>query len=255
MRLAVPARRASPHVVGLLWEVEHRLPAFGDLGGQFDVLGAQGGDGDRNALTHRVVDQVQGLAQPGATVGGQRQLVVLAVVVEVLAPPHLAADLDHLAGTPQRRVERHAVEAFHHLRSGGADSESEPAVGHIVDTGRGHGHQGRRASVDRDHPGAEFHGGGLRCQVAELADRVIGIRLGDQGDVDAHLLQIHDLVGCLFEAAGITQEDACPHRRSVATHQLVGRGGVGGADEERRCRDTSVCRPRVIGEPVGASRV
>lgn len=86
-------------------------------------------------------------AQPGAAAGGQGRLIVLAVVVDVLAPPHLPADLDDLAGAAQRRVERYAVKSLDRLRAGGADAEPETSVGDVVDTGGGHRQQRRGAGV------------------------------------------------------------------------------------------------------------
>ena len=132
-----------------------------------------------------MIDEMQRLAQAGAAVGGQRDLVVLPVVLHVLAAPHLAADLDDLAGAAHRRVERNAVEALHHLRSRRADAEAEAAVGHVVQAGRRHREQCRGADVDRHDAGAQFDGRRLGRQVAELADRVVRVGLGDEGDVDA----------------------------------------------------------------------
>ena len=78
--LGIPGpQRLAPHLVGLLGIEEHRLPALGDLGGQLDVLRAQRRDRDRNAVADRMIDQLQRLAEAGAPVGGQRNLVVLAV--------------------------------------------------------------------------------------------------------------------------------------------------------------------------------
>ena len=51
----------------------------------------------------------------------------------------------------------------------------------------------------------------LAARIAELADRVVGIGLGHQRDVDADLLQLDDLVDGLEEAAGVAEEDSGPH--------------------------------------------
>ena len=190
-----PARSESPHTSSAFSGIEeHRLPALGDLGGELDVLRAQRGDRDRNAFADRMIDQLQRLAQTGAPVGGQRNLVVLAVIGHPFAAPHLPADLDDLAGAAQRRVERHAVEALHHLRSRRADAQPEAAVGDVVQPGGRHRQQRRGADVDRDHAGAQLDPGRLGRQEAELADRVVRVGLGDQRDVDADLLQLDDLV-------------------------------------------------------------
>ena len=93
------------------------------------------------------------------------------------------------------------------------DAKAEDAASprECIDAGRGHGQQRGGAGVDRHHPGAQFDGRGLGGQVTQLADRVVGVRLCDQGDVDAHLLQLDDLFGRFLEAAGVAQKDPCPH--------------------------------------------
>ena len=160
---------------------------------------------------------LQGLAQAGAALGGQRNLVVLAVVGDPLAAPHLPADLDDLAGAAQRRVERHAVEALHHLRARRADAEPEPAVGDVVEPGGRHRHQRRGAGVDRDHAGTQLDPRRPGREEAELTDRVVGVGLGDQRDVDADLLEFDHLVDRIEEAAGVTEKDPCPHHRHTPT--------------------------------------
>src|SRR5580692_3677463 len=101
--------RGVPRDRRLLWEVEDGLPALGDLGGERDVLRAERGDDDRDALPDRVVDQLERLAEAGAALVGQR--VVLALVVQPVAAPHHPADLDQLPGPPDRGVVPHAVPA------------------------------------------------------------------------------------------------------------------------------------------------
>ena len=117
---------AAPHRGGPLRQVEDRLPGLGELGGERHVLRADGGQGDRDALADRVVDQLERLAQTAAPI--QRQLVVLALVGQRLAAPDHPADLDDLAGPADRRVIRHAVPALDHLRAGRPDPQREPAA-------------------------------------------------------------------------------------------------------------------------------
>ena len=147
-----------------------------------------------------MIDQLQRFAQTGALFGGQGNLVVLALVGHPFAPPHLPADVDDLAGTAQRRVERHAVEALHHLRPGRADAQPEPAAGDVVEARGRHRQKRRGADVDRDDAGTEFDRRRLGRQEAELTDRVVGVGLGHQRDVDADLLQLDDLVDGLEKA-------------------------------------------------------
>src|SRR5271166_2135618 len=104
--------------------VEDRLPALGDLGGEFDVLRAQRRDCYRNAFAHRVIDELEGFAQTRAAIRGQRDLIVLAAVLHPFPAPHLSADLHDLAGAAYRGVELDAVEPLDHLRSRSADPET-----------------------------------------------------------------------------------------------------------------------------------
>ena len=194
---------------------EHRLPAFGDLGGEFDVLRYECRYRDRNTFADRVIDQLQRFAQAGALVGRQRNPVVLAVVGHPLATPHLPADLDDLAGAAQWRVERHTVEALHHLRARRADAQPEPAVRHVVQAGRRHRQQRGGADVDRHHAGAELDARRPRRKETQLADRVERVGLRHQGDVDADLFELDDLVDGLQEAVRVVQKDACPHGRFI----------------------------------------
>src|SRR6202012_1755086 len=125
-------QRLTPHRVGVLWMKENRLPALGDLGGELYILGSQRSNRNRNTFAHRVVDELQRLTQSRSAVLGQRDLVVLAVVVHALASPHLPADLHHLAGATDRRVKLDAVKALYDLRAGRADAQPKPPVGHVI---------------------------------------------------------------------------------------------------------------------------
>ena len=137
---------------------------------------------------------------------------MLAVELHVLAAPHLPADLDDFAGAAERSVERNAVETLNHLRPGRADAQPEAAVGHVVQPRGRHRQQRRGADVDGDDAGAELDPRRLRREIAQLADRVEGVGLRHQGDVDADLLQLDDLVDGFEKAAGVVQKDSGPHR-------------------------------------------
>ena len=107
-----PRRAPAEYGFDVLGVVENRLEFLEHLGGEFDVLGADGRQQHRDPLANRVVDDLEGLAQSAAAVlGVERQGVVLALVLDPFAPPHLAADLHVLAGAPEREVVLHAVEA------------------------------------------------------------------------------------------------------------------------------------------------
>src|SRR4029077_8310866 len=106
---AALAQRTAPHPGRLLRDVEGRLPAIRHLGRERDVLRADRGDRDRDAVPERMVDQLQRLAPARALAGWQRHGVVAPGVGQRLAPPYLAADLDRLSGPAERRVEGHAV--------------------------------------------------------------------------------------------------------------------------------------------------
>ena len=122
---------------------------------------------------------------------------------DLLAAPHLSADLDDFAGATHRRVEWHAVEALHHLRTRRPDAQPEPAVGDVVQAGGRHRQQCGCPGVNRKDTRPEFDGGGLRGEIAQLADRIVGVRLGDQSEIDTLLLQHRDLLDAFAEAARI----------------------------------------------------
>ena len=151
-----PSASASPHTsLRLLGHVEDRQPPVGDLGGHRDVLVADRRDVDRDARAHRMVDQLERLAEAGPLSFGQRQ-VVDAGVLDRLAPPHHPADLDDLAGAGERAVVGDAVEAFDHLRARRAEAEDGAAVGDGVEAGRGLAEARRRAAVDVEDARADF---------------------------------------------------------------------------------------------------
>jgi len=64
-----------------------------------------------------MVDELERLAEPRALIRGQRQLIDVTVVLDPLAAPDLAADVDDLTGGGQRLAIRHTVPALDYLRS------------------------------------------------------------------------------------------------------------------------------------------
>ncbi len=197
---AALAQRAAPHVGRLFRDVEGRLPAVGELGGERDVPRADGRDRDRDALPERVVDQLQRLAQAGALAGRQGHGVVPPGIGQRLTPPDLAADLDRLPGPADRRVEGNAMEALDDLGSRGADAELEASVGQVVQAGRGHRQQRRGTRVQLQDPGRDVRLRGPGGHVTETADRVEAVQLGHGDQLDAGLLVVGQLGGGLGEA-------------------------------------------------------
>ena len=127
----------APHRVELLRVEEDRQPAVGVLGGVLDRLAHQARPEDRDVLAHRVVDDLQRLAQSRSLTLGERHLDGRAVVDDLLALPRHPADVDVVADARHRLLVRHAVEALDHLRAGCAEPEDEPPVRHEVEAGRG----------------------------------------------------------------------------------------------------------------------
>ena len=125
--------------------------------------------------------------------------------------PDLPADLDDLTCASQRSVVLDAVEPLDHLRSGSAQSHHEATVGDEVQARRRHGGQRRGTGVDLKDSRSEFDGRRLGRQVTELADGVEGIRLRDEGDVEARLLQVTDLFDGFGEPAAVVQTHTDTH--------------------------------------------
>ena len=71
-----------------------------------------------------MVDDFQGLAKTAALIGGQRDLVFFALVIEFLltAPDH-SAYFDNLANTGQGRIIGNPMKAFDHLRARGTQAK------------------------------------------------------------------------------------------------------------------------------------
>ncbi len=230
-----------PRDGGLLREVEDRLPALGDLGGELHVLGAERGDDDGDPVPDRPVDQLQRLAPPGAARVGQR--VVLALVVQDLAAPDRPADLDQLAGPAHRRVVGDAVPALDHLRAGGAQAEGEPPAGHVVQARGGHRGQRRGATVDRQDPARDLQFPRPRGDEAKLADRVEGARLRHEHDLQPGALVVGQPGDRLCEPAGVVQHHPQPHQAIVATGTATRQAGP------------SAARVGELARPPGAPRL
>ncbi len=212
-RRARPAASgASPHRSRPLGEVEDRFPALGQLGDHLHVLRAHPGHEDGDPLPYRVVDQLQRLAEPGPLPGGQRQLVVPAVVDQPLAAPHHPADLDDLPGTADRRVVGNPVPPLDHLRPRRPDAEREPAAGNVVEPGRGHRGQRGRARVQLEDPRGDLQPLGPGGDEAKLADRVEAVGLGHEHDLQARLLVVGELLHRLRETARVVQRHPNAHR-------------------------------------------
>ncbi len=190
---------------------EHRQPSLRDLGGQRHVTRADRGQNDRDPGPERTIYDLQRLAEPAALAFRQRDLVVPALVHHGFPPPHLAADVYHLAGAAQRRVVEDTVEALDHLWPGRAEPEPEPPPGDEVQARGGHRGQRRGTGVELQDGGGDLQPAGPRRDEAELADRVKGVRLGDRDDVEPGLLEILELGDSLREATAVTQRHADPH--------------------------------------------
>lgn len=202
----------APNRVGPLRQEEDRLPALGEFGGQLHVLRAERGKQDRNACAHRMIDQLEWLAQATALPGWQRDPVVVALVLQALACPHLAADLQHLTGAADRRVVGHAVEALDNLRPRCAKTQDVAAAGDVVQPGCGHGRQRRRARIQLQDARGQLDPFGLGGEVAQRAHRVERVRLGHEHDVEPGPLEVGDLRGYLFETASVVNALSDSHR-------------------------------------------
>jgi hypothetical protein len=165
-------QRLTPHLLSLFRQVEDRLPALGEFGGQLDVLRPQRCDKYRDAFAHRRIDELERFAQSGALVGGQRDRVVVTLVLHPFSAPHLPADFDHLAGARNRSVVGHPVETLDDLRTRRTQAEGEAAVGYIIQTGRGHRGQGGRSGVELKNAGSQLDVPRAGREVTQCADRI-----------------------------------------------------------------------------------
>ena len=137
---------------------ERGHPAVGDLAGHLEVLGAEGGDDDRDLAADRVVDQLQ----------AHVELDRLAVVDDALAAQRHADHVDVLAGALQRLLEGHAVPALDHLRAAGAEPEDEAAPAEHVEGAGALREQRGRAREDVEDAGADLDPSVLTASAAMM---------------------------------------------------------------------------------------
>ena len=161
---------------------EDRDPAVADLGRHLDRLAADRADEDRDLVALGVEVELQRLA----LAAGQRQLVVLALVLDrALAGDDLAHHFDVLAGAAPGLGVGDAVPALGDLRAGGAEAEEEAAAGELVDRRPGHRRGGGRAGRHLHDRGAEVDRRRLRRQPGEHADHVGAVGLGRPDRLEA----------------------------------------------------------------------
>ncbi len=159
---------------------------------------------------------LRGRPRPVPSSGWQRYVVLRPVVDQGrLAGPDLAADLDDLAGAPERSVVGDAVPALDHLRPRGPQAQLEPAFRQGVDACRGHGQERRRPGVDRQNARADAHAFGQGGEVAHQAGAVESVGLGHPDEVQAGFLHFGDLASRLPEAAGVAERRGDLHARRV----------------------------------------
>jgi hypothetical protein len=161
-----------------------------------------------------MIDQLQWLAQTCSLFGRERDLVVLALVLNLLATPHLAADVDDLAGTGDGCVVLDAVEALDHLGSRSSEAEHETPVGNVVEARGGHGSQGRRAGVDLKDSRRDLDRRGLGRQESELAHCVERVRLGYEDDVQPGFFELGHLGDRFIESPRVVNHGSDVHRCS-----------------------------------------
>ncbi len=190
---------------------EDRLPSLGDLSRKLDVLRPHGRQDNRDAVPYRLINDLQWLTEAGAPVCRQRDLVVAAVMHNLLTPPHLAAYLHDLAGASEWRVVRDSVEPFNDLRAGCPDPKSEPTVGNVVETGRRHRRQRRSTAVQGQDPRRDPQPVGACGDVPQLAHRVEGVQLRHEDDVDPGGLEVTQAGNRLLESATVGQGYSEPH--------------------------------------------
>src|SRR5882757_4597094 len=201
---------------------ERRQPPFGNLRGEFDVLGTDRRNDDGDAFADRSIDQLQWLAQPRAPTGGERDRVVLTLVDQRFPPPYLAADVDDLAGAGQRRVIHDPVKPFDHLWTRCADAKAESPVGYVVESSGGHRGETRRSGVDLQNPGGHQQPIRARRDVTELADRVERIGFRDVDDVKPGTFQIAQSLDGLPKATAVREGHPDSHGCSYLGSSSIG---------------------------------
>ena len=169
---------------------EERDPAVRDLERELDRLRPHRREVDRDLGAKRARHQLQRLAEPRRARPRVRDVVVLAVVLEQLAPQHRADDLDVLARLRERLAPRLAVPALDDLRARRAEAEQEAAAGEQVERRRRHRRVRRGARRDLQDRRADLQRRRRRGEPAEHADRVGAPRLRCPGRVVAQPLRL-----------------------------------------------------------------
>ena len=154
-----------------------------------------------------------GLPRPVPCAGGSGSVIGAAVVGQRLAGPHLAADLDDLAGAQQRPVERHAVPAFDDLRPRAAEAEVEAPARQCVDRGGRLGDERRRPRVDREDAGHQLERGGLTGQVRERRHEIEAVDLARPHQIDPGGLEVSSLAGVADRIAVESERGGDLHNR------------------------------------------
>ena len=144
------------------------------------AFGAERGEVDRHVRAERPRHQLQRLAEPGAV--RERDVVVLAVVLDDLAAQRRTHDLDVLARLAERLAPRLAVPALHDLRARGAEAEQEAAAREQVERRRRHRRVRGRAAGDLHDRRAELDPLGERAEPRERRDGVRAPRLRAQAE-------------------------------------------------------------------------
>ena len=98
-----------------------------------------------------MIDKFQRFTQTSALVLGQRNLIVIAHVLNPFAAPNLTADLDHFASPCNWCGIWDAVESFYNLGPGCSQPQHCASVGKIVDACRCHGEQARCSGINRQY--------------------------------------------------------------------------------------------------------
>src|SRR5207253_2641271 len=102
--LASTSQGCAPDRVSSFRPEEDRQPTVSELGGQFHAAVAERCQVDRDPVTDGVGQDLQWFAQAGPLLRWQRQRIRLAVVLDDLAAPDHATDLDDLARALKRPV-------------------------------------------------------------------------------------------------------------------------------------------------------
>src|SRR5262245_26367083 len=130
------------------WREERGDPAVGDLAGERDVLGPDGGQVD-GQVGPAVQDRAERLAETRRVGAGVGNLVVLAAELEgLLAPEDRPHHRDVLTRPGERPAEGLAVPALHHLGSRDPQTQAKASSRERVERHGRHRRERRRAAGD-----------------------------------------------------------------------------------------------------------